>query len=86
MRKITNEEALHYHKCGRRGKVEVIPTKPYCSQHDLSLAYTPGVAYPCLEIEKKPEVAKLKNESSKKIIEIKSNSALENMLLNKMIN
>lgn len=55
MQKITKEESLHYHRCGRRGKVEVIPTKPYCSQHDLSLAYTPGVAYPCLEIEKNPE-------------------------------
>ena len=38
-----------------KGKVEVIPTKPYCTQFDLSLAYTPGVAYPCLEIEKTPE-------------------------------
>ena len=36
-------------------KVEVIPTKPYSTQFDLSLAYTPGVAYPCLEIEKTPE-------------------------------
>jgi malate dehydrogenase (oxaloacetate-decarboxylating)(NADP+) len=57
MPKITREDALLYHSRGRHGKVEVIPTKPYCTQFDLSLAYTPGVAYPCLEIEKNPEDA-----------------------------
>lgn len=55
MPKITKEDALLYHSRGRHGKIEVIPTKPYCTQYDLSLAYTPGVAYPCLEIEKRPE-------------------------------
>lgn len=55
MPKITKEDALEYHSRGRHGKVEVIPTKPYCTQFDLSLAYTPGVAYPCLEIEKNPD-------------------------------
>jgi len=55
MPKITKEDALLYHSRGRHGKVEVIPTKPYGSQFDLSLAYTPGVAYPCLEIEKNAE-------------------------------
>jgi Malic enzyme len=55
MRKVTKEDALLYHSRGRHGKVEVIPTKPYSTQFDLSLAYTPGVAYPCLEIEKNPE-------------------------------
>lgn len=55
MPKITKEDALLYHSRGRKGKVEVIPTKPYCTQFDLSLAYTPGVAYPCLEIEKNPD-------------------------------
>jgi malate dehydrogenase (oxaloacetate-decarboxylating)(NADP+) len=55
MHKVTKEDALLYHSRGRHGKIEVIPTKPYCSQFDLSLAYTPGVAYPCLEIEKNPE-------------------------------
>jgi malate dehydrogenase (oxaloacetate-decarboxylating)(NADP+) len=55
MPKVTKEDALIYHSRGRHGKVEVIPTKPYCTQFDLSLAYTPGVAYPCLEIEKNPE-------------------------------
>jgi malate dehydrogenase (oxaloacetate-decarboxylating)(NADP+) len=57
MAKITKEDALVYHSGGRQGKVEVIPTKPYFTQHDLSLAYTPGVAWPCLEIEKNPEDA-----------------------------
>jgi malate dehydrogenase (oxaloacetate-decarboxylating)(NADP+) len=57
MPKVTKEDALQYHSRGRRGKVEVIPTKPYCTQSDLSMAYTPGVAYPCLEIEKNPEDA-----------------------------
>lgn len=57
MAKITREEALRYHSCGRPGKVEVIPTKPYNTQYDLSLAYTPGVAEPCLEIQKNPEDA-----------------------------
>lgn len=57
MPKITREDALLYHSRGRHGKVEVIPTKPYCTQNDLSLAYTPGVAYPCLEIEKNPDEA-----------------------------
>ena len=51
------EEALLYHSQGRPGKIEVIPTKPYSSQKDLTLAYSPGVAYPCLEIEKNPEEA-----------------------------
>ena len=55
MPKVTKEDALLYHSRGRHGKVEVIPTKPYGAQIDLSLAYTPGVAYPCLEIEKNPE-------------------------------
>jgi malate dehydrogenase (oxaloacetate-decarboxylating)(NADP+) len=55
MPKVTKEDALLYHSRGRHGKIEVIPTKPYSTQFDLSLAYTPGVAYPCLEIEKHPE-------------------------------
>src|SRR6185436_18533194 len=47
-----NQEALDYHSQGRPGKIEVVPTKPYSSQRDLSLAYSPGVAIPCLEIER----------------------------------
>jgi malate dehydrogenase (oxaloacetate-decarboxylating)(NADP+) len=53
--KIKKQDALDYHSQGRPGKIEVIPTKPYNSQRDLSLAYSPGVAEPCLEIEKNPE-------------------------------
>lgn len=45
-------DALRYHEVGRKGKIEVIPTKPHDSQRDLSLAYSPGVAEPCLEINK----------------------------------
>jgi malate dehydrogenase (oxaloacetate-decarboxylating)(NADP+) len=51
---FTKEEALEYHSMGRKGKIEVVPTKPCLTQRDLSLAYTPGVAVPCLEIEKNP--------------------------------
>lgn len=50
-------EALEYHSKGKKGKIEVVPTKPCQTQRDLSLAYTPGVAVPCLEIEKNPETA-----------------------------
>lgn len=49
------KDALEYHASGRAGKLEVIPTKPYSNQYDLTLAYSPGVATPCLEIEKNPE-------------------------------
>lgn len=55
--KTTKQEALDYHSVGRKGKVEVTPTKPCITQRDLSLAYTPGVAQPCLEIEKNPMLA-----------------------------
>ena len=54
MAKITREEALRYHSKDKPGKIEVVPTKPYSSQLDLSLAYSPGVAEPCLEIQKDP--------------------------------
>ena len=54
MPKITKEDALHYHRYPRPGKIEVEPTKPYSSQTDLALAYSPGVAYPCKEIEAPP--------------------------------
>ena len=52
---ITKEAALEYHKNGKPGKIEVKPTKPYRTQTDLSLAYSPGVAFPCLEIQKTPD-------------------------------
>ena len=57
MVKITKESALLYHSQGKPGKIEVVPTKPYQTQRDLSLAYSPGVAEPCLEIQKSPETA-----------------------------
>jgi malate dehydrogenase (oxaloacetate-decarboxylating)(NADP+) len=57
MKKITREEALAYHTGKRHGKTEVVPTKPCVTQRDLSLAYTPGVAEPCLDIAKDPELA-----------------------------
>ncbi len=57
MTKITREDALEYHRLGGKpGKVSVVPTKPMATQRDLSLAYTPGVAVPVLEIEKDPEL------------------------------
>jgi len=52
---FTEEEALDYHAQGRKGKLEVVPTKPCWNQKHLSMAYTPGVALPCLEIQKSPE-------------------------------
>lgn len=55
--KITKEAALEYHEGTRPGKIEVKPTKPYRTQTDLSLAYSPGVAYPCLEIQQEPDAA-----------------------------
>ena len=51
---IRREEALRYHSSGRPGKIQVSPTKPLLTQRDLSLAYTPGVAEPCLEIFRDP--------------------------------
>src|SRR4051812_29209949 len=53
--KVKKQDALDYHSQGRPGKIEVVPTKPYNSQRDLSLAYSPGVAEPCLEIAENKE-------------------------------
>jgi len=58
-KKIRKEDALAYHSTGRKGKIEVIPTKPCATARDLSLAYSPGVAEPCLEIEKDPDLSYL---------------------------
>jgi malate dehydrogenase (oxaloacetate-decarboxylating)(NADP+) len=52
---VSIEEALEYHSSGRKGKIEVVPTKPCITQRDLSLAYTPGVAEPCRVIHKSPD-------------------------------
>ena len=57
MSKIRKQEALDYHSGGKPGKIEVVPTKPYASQRDLSLAYSPGVAEPCLKIAENVEEA-----------------------------
>ena len=57
MVKISKEAALEYHESGRPGKIEVKPTKAYRTQTDLSLAYSPGVAFPCLEIQENPDDA-----------------------------
>src|SRR5437762_5775616 len=53
----SRQDALDYHSSGRRGKIEVIPTKPVATARDLSLAYSPGVAEPCLEIEQDPDLS-----------------------------
>ncbi len=76
MSKVTKEDALYYHSRGRKGKVEVIPTKPYCTQHDLGLAYTPGVAYPCLEIEKNPDDAYLYTAKANLVAVISNGTAV----------
>ena len=55
MAKVRKQDALEYHSSGRPGKIQVVPTKPYASQRDLSLAYSPGVAEPCLKIAENPE-------------------------------
>jgi len=57
MENSKNTDALDYHKSGRPGKIQVVPTKPHSTQRDLALAYSPGVAIPCLEIEKNPQDA-----------------------------
>jgi len=65
MAKIRKQDALDYHSSGKPGKIEVVPTKPYASQRDLSLAYSPGVAEPCLKIaENKDDVYKYTAKSN----------------------
>ena len=54
---VTKEEALDFHRKGKPGKISIAPHKPLMTQRDLSLAYSPGVAYPCLEIQKDPETS-----------------------------
>lgn len=57
MANVKRSDALNYHAEGRPGKIQVVPTKPHSTQRDLALAYSPGVAEPCLEIEKNPQDA-----------------------------
>src|SRR6516165_4718111 len=55
--RATEDEALHFHSNGRPGKLSIAPTKPLTTQRDLSLAYSPGVAFPCLSIHRQPSAA-----------------------------
>src|SRR5579862_7709923 len=55
--RVTDEEALLFHSMGKPGKIEISPTKPLTTQRDLTLAYSPGVAIPCLAIERDPALA-----------------------------
>ena len=55
--RLLKKESLDYHESLPHGKIKVVPTKPHATAHELSLAYSPGVAYPCLEIAEKPEAA-----------------------------
>jgi len=70
------EKALLYHSQGRPGKLEVIPTKPYSTQEDLSNAYTPGVAEPCLHIQKNPEDAYLYTSKGNLVAVISNGTAV----------
>lgn len=73
---ITKKEALDYHSSGRPGKIEVIATKPCVTQRDLSLAYTPGVAEPCLEIERDPNLANIYTARSNLVAVISNGTAV----------
>jgi malate dehydrogenase (oxaloacetate-decarboxylating)(NADP+) len=55
--RATEDEALQFHSSGRPGKLSIAPTKPLTTQRDLSLAYSPGVAFPCLHIHRQPSAA-----------------------------
>ena len=55
--RVTEQEALRFHSEGQPGKIEITPTKPLTTQQELSLAYSPGVAYPCLHIQRDPACA-----------------------------
>src|ERR1700731_3418374 len=55
--RATEDEALQFHASGRPGKLSIAPTKPLTTQRDLALAYSPGVAFPCLHIQRQPDAA-----------------------------
>ncbi len=76
MAKIYKEDALRYHAEGRPGKIEVVPTKPHSTQHDLSLAYSPGVAEPCKEIQKNSDLAYLYTAKSNLVAVISNGTAV----------
>ncbi len=73
---VTKKEALDYHSSGRAGKIEVVATKPCVTQRDLSLAYTPGVADPCLEIEKDPSLANIYTAKSNLVAVVSNGTAV----------
>jgi malate dehydrogenase (oxaloacetate-decarboxylating)(NADP+) len=73
---ITKKDALDYHSTGRPGKIEVVATKPCITQRDLSLAYTPGVATPCLEIEKDPSLANIYTAKSNLVAVVSNGTAV----------
>ena len=73
---VTKKEALEYHSSGRAGKIEVVATKPCVTQRDLSLAYTPGVADPCLEIEKDPSLANIYTARSNLVAVVSNGTAV----------
>ena len=75
MAKLRKQDALDYHSQGRPGKIEVIPSKPYHTQRDLSLAYSPGVAEPCLAIAENPEDA-YKYTAKRNLVAVISNGKL----------
>ncbi len=76
MATIKKEAALEYHSKGRPGKIEVVPTVPYSTQWDLALAYTPGVAFPCKEIEANPDDAYLYTAKSNLVAVISNGTAV----------
>ncbi|MBD5206733.1 MAG: hypothetical protein HDS79_00450 [Bacteroidales bacterium] len=76
MNDTLQQQALLYHENGRPGKIEVLPTKEYATQKDLSLAYSPGVAYPCLEIKDDPEKAYKYTDKGNLVAVISNGSAV----------
>ena len=76
MVKISKEAALEYHESGRPGKIEVKPTKAYRTQTDLSLAYSPGVAFPCLEIQENPDNAYKYTDKGNRVAVISNGTAV----------
>lgn len=76
MPSVNKENALEYHRYPRPGKIEIVPTKPYSSQQDLALAYSPGVAFPCLEIEKTPSDAYLYTDKCNLVAVISNGTAV----------
>lgn len=76
MNNIDRKAALEYHRLPRPGKIEIMPTKPYNSPHDLSLAYSPGVAYPCREIAADPSASYLYTDRGNLVAVISNGSAV----------